>query len=218
MITRIQKYVILVVALMFVGCYAQAQSESTPKKGLFADKPKKLLVELKAGQGFLGSMAGEEGGEAKVFSGGGNLSFGLMLRNNFLGVGGGAEYIDMQEGSFDFPVFLNLQHYLSNDEKNGFLVGAKVGYIFGGTKSIPTIVTLPVGNVNGAIERSMKGPYGEVCVGYRLYGINLFVSYNYRVINYETTLYSNNLYLESPYSTTSRVMHIVMMGFSSMLF
>lgn len=215
--TRIQKYVILLFALSLMGCYAYAQSGNEPKKGLFADKPKKLLVDLKAGRGFLGSMAGEDGGEAQVFCGGGSLSFGMMLRNNFVGLGGGVEYVDLLQGSYDFPVFLNLQHYLSKEPNRGFFVGAKLGYIFGGNKSIPTVVSIQGTEINGTIDRSMKGLYGEVNAGYCLYGINLFVSYNYRVISYETTLYPNNLYNESPYSSTSRVMHMVMIGFSSLL-
>lgn len=213
MVTRIPKHVILVSALLLVGCYAQAQN-----KGLFADKPKKLLIELKAGRGFLSSMAGEEGGEAKVFYGGGSLSYGMMLRNNFLGLGVGAEYVDMMNGSYDFPVFLNLQHYFSKDLDQGFFIGAKVGYIFGGKKTIPIIVYLQGEEVNGTIARSMQGIYGEVSAGYRFRDINFFAAYNYRVVGYETTLYPNGGMYAMPYSTSSRVMHVVMAGVSFMLF
>ena len=202
--------------LLLVGCYAQAQSEISPKKGFLADKAKKLNIELKVGRGFLGDMAGEEGSDAKLFYGGGSMSYGFMLHNNFVGLGVGAEYIDMMEGSFDFPVFLNLQHYFSTDIDKGCFVGAKMGYILGGKKSIPVIISLYGNEENATIERSMQGLYGEVAVGYSLSGFTLFVAYNYRVINYKTSLY--NMSYESPYSTSSRILHTVMVGVSFMLF
>lgn len=214
---QIHKHTMLLFGLLLLSFCVQAQDEGSTNKGLFADKPKKLMIELKAGRGFLSNMSGEASGEGRVFVGGGGMSFGVMLRNTFLGLGVNAEYVDMTEGSFDFPVFLNAQHFFKNETNKGFFVGAKAGYIFGGNKSMPVLITVEEEEVNANINRSMKGPYGEVNVGYRLNGVNIFVSYNYRVIHYETTLYSNSLHYNSPYSSTYRSMHAVMLGFSFML-
>lgn len=215
---KAQKQVILFLILLIAGFGLQAQNKSTNHKGLLSDKPKKLIVELKAGQGFLGNMSGTTSNESKVFCGGGNLSYGFMLRNNFIGFGGGVTYYDMYEGSFDFPVFLQIMHFMSNESDKGFFIGAKGGYIFGGNTSIAALIPMPGEEMNGTIERSMKGPYGEVLVGYRFYGTNFFASYNYRVINYETIVFPNNSYIMAPLSSSSRVMHTVMLGFSFMLF
>ena len=208
------KRIVLILAMMFASVCMKAQNEAPAHKGLLSDYPKKLIVELKAGQGFLGDRVGEEGTETKVFAGGGGLSYGVLLRNNFVGFGASYEYVDMLQGSHNFPVYLNLQHYLSKEVGKGFFVGAKVGYILGGKTSIPVIIT----GINSTADRSMKGPYGELSAGYAFHGINLFASYNYRVINYETTLYPNNMYHSVPHSTSSRIMHTVMFGFSFMLF
>ena len=215
MANRIQKLLIFV-ALMLVACSVQAQTYDTPKNSWLSDKPKKMLIELKAGRGFLSSKPDEGNDYDKVFYGGGNVSFGLMLRNNFLGLGAGAEYVDMTEGSYDFPVFLNYQHYFSEDMDKGFFAGAKAGYTIGGKKSMDDVFDVFGNDEIGTISRSMQGFYGEVCAGYRIRGINLFVAYNYRVIGYKVTL-SNPLY-ESPYDTYSRDLHLVMVGVSFMPF
>ena len=110
---RVLKQFALVVALLLMGCYAQAQNEASSKNGWFANKSKKLNIELKAGRGFLSETAAEE--SARMFYGGGSMSFGLMLGKNFVGLGAGAEYYSLMEGSFDFPVFLSFQHYFSKD-------------------------------------------------------------------------------------------------------
>ena len=218
MIIRIQKHVVLIAAMLLIGCYALAQSEASPKKGFFADKPKKLNIELKVGRGFLGDMAGEEGSDARLFYGGGSMSYGLMLGKNFVGLGAGVEYVDLMEGSFDFPVFLNFQHYFSKDSEKGLFAGAKLGYMFGGKKSIPVVFDVYGEDVNGSIERSMQGLYGEVAVGYRLSGFTLFAAYNYRVISYETMLYPENALYGISYQTYTRVLHTVTAGVSFMLF
>lgn len=212
------KRIVLILAMMFASVCMKAQNEAPAHKGLLSDYPKKLIVELKAGQGFLGDRVGEEGTETKVFAGGGGLSYGVLLRNNFVGLGASYEYVDMLQGSHNFPVYLNLQHYLSKEAGKGFFVGAKVGYILGGKTSIPILKYVSGQEVNGTADRSMKGPYGELSAGYAYRGINFFASYNYRVINYETTIYPNNMYFGVPYSTSSRVMHTLMFGFSFVLF
>lgn len=217
--SRMQKRAILLVGLLFLGCCVYAQNEIPSSKGLLTGKPKKLLVELKAGQGFLGNMAGEEDGKARVFYGGGLVSYGVVLRTAFLGLGAGVEYVDMLEGSLDFPVIMTLRYYLSKEVGKGFFVGATAGYIFGGAKSMLTVVNTSYGEINGTVNRSMKGPYGEVIAGYCLSGVNLSVSYNYRVIGYETVLYpTGNMVYEVANSSSSRVMHTVMFGVSFMLF
>ena len=212
---RIQNKVVLLVGLLLACLCLQAQDNSS-RKGFLANAPKKILIELKAGRGFLSSKPSEGNGYTKVFYGGGNLSFGIMMRNNFIGLGAGAEYVDMPEGSYSFPVFLNFQHYFSKDTDKGFFAGAKAGYIIGGKKSIEDVFDVYGNSELGTISRSMQGFYGEACVGYRIRGVNLFVAYNYRVIGYKTVL--SNLAYESPYETYSRDLHVVMAGVSFMPF
>ena len=215
MVTRIQKHLLFAV-LTLVACFAQAQTSDAPKTSWLSDKPKKILIELKAGRGFLSTKPSEGAGYAKVFYGGANMSFGLMLRNNFLGLGAGGEYVDMPEGSFDFPIFLNFQHYFTKDMEKGFFAGGKVGYLVGGKKSIEDVFDIFGNDEPGTISRAMKGFYGELLAGYRIRGVNLFVAYTYRVIGYGVTL-SNPIY-EAPYDSYSRDLHVIMAGVSFMPF
>lgn len=209
---------ILLVGFLILSYCAQAQDEVSSRKGLLAGRSTKLLVELKAGQGFLGNMTGEENSEARVFYGGGIVSYGMVFRKNYLGLGAGVEYIDMMEGSMDYPVVATFRHYFSKEFGKGFFAGGTAGYIFGGKKAIPVLVDTEDGEVEGSVNRSMKGPYGEVMAGYCLPGISLSVSYNYRVIGYETVLYPDGNSFGVAYSSSSRVMHTVMFGISFMLF
>jgi len=214
---RVLKQFVLVAALLLMGCYAQAQNEASPKTGRLANRSKKLNIELKAGRGFLSETPTEE--SARLFYGGGSASFGLMLGKNLVGLGAGAEYYSLMEGSFDFPVFATFQHYFTKDYEKGFFIGAKLGYMFAGKKSIPTVEVMPSGDpVNATRERSMKGLYWDVQAGYRFSNLNLFVSYNYRVIGYETTLYPENALMGIPYNTYTRTMHTIMAGISFLLF
>ena len=214
---RVLKQFALVVALLLMGCYAQAQNDASSKNSWFANKSKKLNIELKAGRGFLSETAAEE--SARMFYGGGSMSFGLMLGKNFVGLGAGAEYYSLMEGSFDFPVFLSFQHYFSKDYEKGLFIGAKLGYMFAGKKSIPTVEVMPSGDpVNATRERSMKGLYWDVEAGYRFSNLNLFVAYNYRVIGYATTLFPEDAPMGIPYNTYTRTMHTIMAGISFMLF
>ena len=214
---RVLKQFVLVAALLLMGCYAQAQNEASPKTGRLANRSKKLNIELKAGRGFLSETPTEE--SARLFYGGGSASFGLMLGKNLVGLGAGAEYYSLMEGSFDFPVFVTFQHYFTKDYEKGFFIGAKLGYMFAGKKSIPTVEVMPSGDpVNATRERSMKGLYWDVQAGYRFSNLNLFVSYNYRVIGYETPLYPENALMGIPYNTYTRTMHTIMAGISFLLF
>ena len=215
---HVLKQFVLAVALLLMCCFAQAQNESS-KTSRFSNRPKKLNIELKAGRGFLSATEGEAGSDARVFYGGGSMSYGLLLGNNYVGLGAGAEYYSLMEGSFDFPVFVNFQHYFSRDYEKGFFVGAKLGYMFAGKKSIPTVEEMPSGDlVNATRERSMRGLYWDVAAGYRFSNLTLFVSYNYRVIGYETTLYPEDAPTGIPYNTYSRIMHTIMAGISFTLF
>lgn len=214
---RVLKQFVLVAALLLMGCYAHAQNEASPKTGRLANRSKKLNIELKAGRGFLSETPTEE--SARLFYGGGSASFGIMLGKNLVGLGAGAEYYSLMEGSFDFPVFATFQHYFTKDYEKGFFIGAKLGYMFAGKKSIPTVEVMPSGDpVNATRERSMKGLYWDVQAGYRFSNLNLFVSYNYRVIGYETTLYPEDALMGIPYNTYTRTMHTIMAGISFLLF
>lgn len=213
---QIQNKAILLLGLLLVCHCAQAQNDYSSKKGFLAETPKKMLIELKAGRGFLSSKPSEGTEYTKVFYGGANLSFGFLLRTNFLGLGVGGEYVDVMDGAFDFPIFLNYQHYFSKDMEQGFFVGGKAGYAIGLKKSIEDVFEVYGNPEPGIINRSMQGFYGEVCAGYRIRGINLFVAYNYRVIGYKTVL--DNPAYESPYETYSRDLHVVMAGVSFMPF
>ena len=217
MVTRTSKHIVLIAALLLMGCYAQAQNEVSTHASWLSGQQKKLLIELKAGRGFLSNKVDEGSEYSKVFYGGGNLSYGLMLNKTFVGLGAGAEYVDMKEGSYDFPVFLNVQHTFSKEADRGFFIGAKLGYIFGGKKSVPVVFYVSGEEVNGAIDRSMQGFYGEAMVGYRIPGVSFFLSYNYRRIGYESTLHPD-MYTTIPYQTYSRDLYMVMAGVAFKLF
>lgn len=204
--------VVMLVVFLLAGFCTQAQNY----QGLFSDKPKKLLVEAKVGRSFLGNSEVVAADEAQVFYGGAALTYGMMLHNTLLGIGAGAEYVDMMQGSFDFPLFANVQHYFSGVAGSGFFVGAKLGYILGGKKTMPIQTVVMQETIDGSIDRSMQGFYGEVSVGYRWSSINFFVAYNYRVISYKTVWVPNSYGVSN--STSSRVMHTAMLGVSFMLF
>lgn len=206
---------VLFLGLLLTSICAQAQ-EASPKTGWFASKPKKVVIDVKGGRGFLSSMAGTENDDLRRFYGGANFSFGLLLSNNFLGLGTGVEYVDMDMGAIDFPIFVNYNHYFSGDANRGFYLGAKAGYMFGIKKSAAIQDTIDEVVIEGALERSMNGLYGEVTAGYGFSGFKLFVAYNYRVIGYKTIWPDNNYGLTN--STSSRTMNLVMVGISFMVF
>ena len=217
--TWISKQVILLFGLLMVGQFAQAQESVATKQGLLSDKPKKLVVDAKIGRSFLGDTEINEIGKVDVFFGGANLAYGVLLRNNFLGIGGGVEYVDMMDnGSFDFPIYVDLRHYFSKEANEGFSVGAKVGYAFGGKKSYLASTHISGDEFPCSIDRSVGGFFGELAVGYCFMGINLFASYNYRSIDYGVTMIPNGVVNESPLSSFTRTMHTVMAGVSFMLF
>lgn len=219
MTTRFLQKVILLIGLLAAALFAQAQESGATKQGLLSDKPKKLVVDAKIGRSFLGNTEINEIGKVDVFFGGANLAYGALLRNNFLGIGGGVEYVDMLDnGSFDFPIYVDVRHYFSKEANKGFSVGAKAGYVFGGKKSYLASTRISGDEIPCSIDRSMGGLFGELAVGYCFMGVNLFVSYNYRSINYGVTMIPIGLVNESPLSSFTRTMHTVMAGVSFMLF
>lgn len=211
--TPLLKRMVMLAVMMSVAFCAQAQQNN---KGLFSDKPKKLLIEAKVGRSFLGAREGVEVGEARVFYGGAALSYGVQLGHTFLGLGVSAEYVDLMAGSFDFPVFVNGQYSFSRESDKGFFAGVKLGYILGGKKNIPIQTVVDEEVIEGSDERSMKGFYGELSAGYCFSGFSVFVSYNYRVIGYERIWLSNQLGVSN--SSSSRNMHTVMLGIAFKLF
>ena len=211
--TPLLKRLVMLAVLMLVAYCAQAQENY---RGLFSDKPKKLLIEAKVGRSFLGARENAETGEVKAFYGGAALSYGVLLRNTYLGIGASAEYVDLMDGSFDFPVFVNCQYSFSKESDKGFFAGVKLGYIFGGKKTIPIQTVVHEEVIEGSDERSMKGFYGELSAGYCFSSITVFVSYNYRVIGYERIWLSNQLGISN--SSSSRDMHTVMLGVAFKLF
>lgn len=217
--TWISKRVIILVGLLMAGLFAQAQESGTVTQGLFSNKPKKLVVDAKIGRSFLGDTEINEIGRTDVFFGGANLAYGVLLRNNFLGIGGGVEYVDMMgNGTCDFPVYLDLRHYLSKEANKGFFVGIKAGYVFGGKESYLASTRVFGDEFPCSIDRSMGGLYGELAVGYCLKGFSAFASYNYRLIDYSMTIMPVGAGYEAPLSSFTRTMHTVMCGVSFMLF
>jgi len=215
--TWISKQVILLVGLLMAGLFAQAQESGSAKQGLLSSTPKKLVVDAKVGRSFLGDTEINEIGKVDVFFGGANLAYGMLLRNNFLGIGGGVEYADMMDnGSLDFPIYVDARHYFSKEANKGFFIGLKAGYVLGGKKSYLGSTIVAGDEFPCSIDRSMGGFYGELALGYCLKGFSLFASYNYRSIHYDLALLGVG-YM-APLSSFTRTMHTVMVGVSFMLF
>ena len=217
--TRISKRVIFLVGLLMVGLFTQAQESGAAKQGLLSNKPKKLVVDIKIGRSFLGDTEINEIGKVDVFFGGANLAYGALLRNNFVGIGGGVEYVDMLDnGSFDFPIYVDVRHYFSKEANKGFFIGVKAGYVLGGKKSYLGSTSVEGDEFACSIDRSMGGLYGELALGYCFKGFSLFASYNYRSIHYDVTLIPVGVGYVAPWSSFTRTMHTVMGGVSFMLF
>jgi hypothetical protein len=217
--TRISKQVILLIGLLAAGLFAQAQESGVAKQGLMSNKTKKLVVDAKIGRSFLGDTKINEIGRADVFFGGANLAYGVLLSNNFLGIGGGVEYVDMLDnGSFDFPIYVDVRHYFSKEANKSFFIGVKAGYVLGGKKSYLGSTSVEGDEFACSIDRSMGGLYGELALGYCFKGFSVFASYNYRSIHYDVTLIPVGVGYVAPWSSFTRTMHTVMGGVSFMLF
>ena len=203
--------VLFALAISVIGIAQTPQSHSG--QGLFAGRQKYGLVEGKLGRAFMPTGEGT-GGDANVFYGGAGISIGIVLKNNLLGIGGAFECVDLMDKSYSFPLFVEFKHYFADDVSRGVFVGAKGGWILGGQKSFSTVKPLENQELLGSTTRSMKGPFGEVMVGYRFGSFDFFVSYNYRVVNYKTSYFDNPLYDES----WKKNMHVVMGGLCLRLF
>jgi len=210
-------FVVLFVMVFSFACIAQTpENTSSTKKGLFSGRDKYGWVEAKLGRAFL--QAGEGQGEAaQVFYGGAGLGVGVVLNNTMLGVGGAFECVDLIDKSYSFPLFVELRHCVPFKSSHGFLVGAKGGWILGGDRSFPTEMTLGEQVLMGTTVRSMKGPYVEAMLGYRFLQFDFFVSYNYRVVKYQTSYYDNqtNATFDDPWKKN---LHVVMGGLSFRIF
>lgn len=210
--------VVFALAISLVGIAQTTQDHSTQRQGLFADRQKYGLVEGKVGRAFMPS--GEEaGGNANVFYGGAGISVGIVLKNNLLGIGGAFECVDLMDRSYSFPIFVEFKHYFADDVSRGIFVGAKGGWILGGERSFSTIKEYGEEELLGTTKRSLKGPYGEVMAGYRFHRIDFFVSYNFRVVKYNTSfLYNNPNAIPNLDESWKKNMHVVMGGLCLRLF
>ena len=207
--------IVFVLTISVVGIAQTTQSHSG--HGLLAGRQKYGLVEGKLGRAFMPSGEGI-GGDANVFYGGAGISVGVVLKNNLLGVGGAFECVDLMDRSYSFPIFLEFKHYFADDVSHGFFVGAKGGWILGGEKSFSTVKPYGEEELLGTTNRSLKGPYGEVMVGYRFRGLDFFVSYNYRVVKYNTSFLYNQNTIPNLDESWKKNMHVVMGGFCLRLF
>ena len=207
--------VLFTLAISIVGIAQTTQSHSG--QGLFAGRQKYGLVEGKVGRAFLPSGEGTSDG-ANVFYGGVGISVGIVLKNNLFGIGGAFECVDLMDKSYSFPIFVELRHYFAEDVSRGFFVGAKGGWILGREKSFSTVKEYEEEELLGTTKRSLKGPYGEAMVGYRFRGFDFFVSYNYRVVKYNTSFLYNQNTITTLDESWKKNMHVIMGGFCLRLF
>ena len=208
--------IFLCLLMMTMLCHGQ-DSPHQANPSLFANYPKYGLLEGKVGRAFL--IDEDPFSEtARVFYGGAGVNVGLLKGNNLIGLGGAFEFVDLLDDSYSIPLFLMLRHILCEDTRNGFFVEVKAGYILGGKTSFSVSKPWMELEVPGTTVRSLKGPYGEVLLGYSYQGIDFFLSYNYRVVNYETRYVY--FYPDHPNYDTAwkKAMHTVMGGVGFRLF
>ncbi len=209
--------IVFVLAVSLVGIAQTTQSQSGQRQGLFANSQKYGLVEGKVGRAFMPSSE-EAGGNANVFYGGAGISVGVVLKNNLLGIGGAFECVDLMDKSYSFPVFVEFKHYFADDVSRGFFVGSKGGWILGGERSFSTVKEYGEEELLGTTKRSMKGPYVEAMAGYRFRGFDVFVSYNYRVVKYNTSFPYNQNAIPDLDESWKKNIHVVMGGLCIRLF
>lgn len=210
-------FVLLFVLAMTLAGAAQAPESQTPSnKGLFSGRDKYLRIEAKLGRAFL-QAGGETGEAAQVFYGGAGIGFGVMLNNTMVGIGGAFECVDLMDKSYSFPLFVEVRHCIPVGPSQGVFLGVKGGWILGGERSFPTEKTVDGQVLMGTTVRSLKGPYGEVMVGYRFRQFDFFVAYNFRLVKYQTSYFdpqANTLNSE-PWKKN---LHVVMGGVGFRLF
>ena len=198
-----------------ICCLGQTTPNPAPRP-LFADQTKFVLLEGKMGRSFLKKE--EHFSEAaRVFFGGAGVSVGLEKGRTLIGIGGSFEFFDLLDDSYAFPLYLTLRHCIGDDTRNGMFVAVKAGYILGGKTTFSSTTMVWGHELMGTTLRSMQGPYGEVLLGYSYQGFDFFVSYNYRVVNYESH-YMWAPPLPNPDTAWKKSMHTVMGGVGFRLF
>ena len=213
---------ILIFLLLFTmvgSCFPQDASPSPKPLSLFSDKPRFALVEGKAGRSFLKTEE-VDGSAANVFFGSVGLNYGIAFEKSLFGIGFGAEYVDLIDNAFSFPLYVMFRQYLGEDSRNGWFMAVKAGWIVGGKKSFSTFKEVDgFQPLTGNTVRSMNGPYGEVLFGYSVQRFDIFVSYHYREIHYDTKyIYYYNPFLPNCDVAWRRSMHTVMGGVGFRLF
>ncbi len=210
-------FVVLFVLAISVASVAQTTLDQRGQgRGLFSGREKYVWVEAKLGRAFL--QAGNGTIESSnVFYGGAGIGVGVVMKNTMLGIGGAFECVDLMDKSYSFPLFVELRHCVPLKSSHGLLVGAKGGWILGVDRSFPT--EKPIGGqvLMGTTVRSMKGPYVEAMFGYRFHQFVFFVSYNYRIVNYQTSYYDSqaNATFSEPWKKN---LHVVMGGLGFRIF
>lgn len=205
------------VMLLLSGiCLGQSPGGNAPQP-LFANQPKFCLLEGKVGRSFLNADV-NIAPRSSVFYGGGGVSVGLQMKSNLFGFGARFEMIDLLDGSYSFPLHVMLRHCLGQDTRQGWFVEVRAGYILGGNSSFSEIMPMDSYDLTGTTTRSMKGPYGEVLLGYSYQRFGFFVSYHFRVINYETKYIYYSANQANCDTSWKRSMHTVMGGVEFRLF
>ncbi len=218
--TRMKRTLIAFLFLL-VSVLGFAQTNGS-QRVLLADKPKYGLLDVKMGRSYLKQMEPSFDEPANVFFGSGGVCVGVIWLRNFIGVGADVEFVDLLDNSISVPLFAQVRHYLLSDDAQGLYAEVRAGYVFGGKKVFSTVKSFLGGyQLQGTTVRSMAGPYGEILLGFTYQRFDFFVSYNYRVINYDTKyLYFNY----TPYYATNqdvvlmKTMHTVMGGVGFRLF
>lgn len=214
--------VTFLVLVFSVCCFGQNTSATSQPQVLLSGVPKYGLLEAKAGRSFLKQMEPSFDEPANVFFGGGSVCVGAVWLRNFVGIGTSVEFADLLDNSVSVPLFAQLRHYLFSDDAQGFYAEVRAGWIFGGKKSFSTMKTFLGGyQLQGTTLRSMAGPYAEILLGFSYQRYHFFVSYNYRVINYDTKyIYYNYTpsYARNQDVVWMKTMHTVMGGVGFRLF
>lgn len=188
---------------------------------LLADKPKYGLLEGKVGRSFLKQMEPSFDEPSNVFFGSGGVCVGVVWLRNYIGLGANIEFADLLDNSISVPLFAQLRHYILSDDAQGLYAEIRAGYILGGKKAFSTMEYYHGSYVlQGTTVRSMAGPYAEVLLGFSHQRVDFFVSYNYRVIDYDTKYIYYNVpsYVPNNDHLWKKTMHTVMGGVGFRLF
>lgn len=208
------------IALLFllVSVLGFAQTSGS-QRVLLADKPKYGLLDVKMGQSYLKQMEPSFDAPANVFFGSGGVCVGVVWLRNLIGIGADVEFVDLLDNSISVPLFAQLRHYILSDEAQGLYAEVRAGYVFGGKKAFSTVKYLSSSlALQGTTVRSMAGPYGEILLGFSYQRFDFFVSYNYRVVNYDTKYMYLSPYAVNYDSSWKKTMHTVMGGVGFRLF